>query len=92
MNLNDNIEFLSLRLQTNPDSYLFARLADYLLSNGEVNRAIEICENGLKKHPYYVSAHFVIDPSRCIGFRGFHGRPRSLGLPAQIFEIESMPL
>lgn len=60
MNLNDNIQFLSLRLQTNPDSYLFARLADTLLNNGEVDKAIEVCEDGLKRHPYYVTAHFVM--------------------------------
>lgn len=60
MSLHDNIQFLSLRLQTNPDSFLFARLADYLLQNGTVDKAIEVCEEGLKKHPYYVTAHFVM--------------------------------
>lgn len=35
--MNDNIEFLKLRLQSNPNSYLFARLADELLKMGDIN-------------------------------------------------------
>lgn len=58
--MNDNIEFLKLRLQSNPNSFLFARLADELLKMGDVNGAIQICENGLKRHPYYVTGHFVM--------------------------------
>lgn len=58
--MNDNIEFLKLRLQSNPNSYLFARLADELLKMGDINEAIQICENGLKRHPYYVTGHFVM--------------------------------
>jgi len=58
--LNDNIEFLKLRLKSNPNSYLFARLADYLLTSGAVEEALEICEHGVKLHPYYVSGHFIM--------------------------------
>lgn len=57
---NESIEFLKLRLQSHPDSFLFARFADYLLEKGEMDQAVEVCENGLKRHPYYVSAHFVM--------------------------------
>ncbi|MBN2088670.1 tetratricopeptide repeat protein [candidate division KSB1 bacterium] len=58
--MNDNIEFLKLRLQSNPNSFLFARLVDELLKMGDINSAIPICENGLKRHPYYVTGHFVM--------------------------------
>lgn len=58
--MNDNIEFLKLKLQSNPNSFLFARLSDELLKTGDINGAIQICENGLKRHPYYVTGHFVM--------------------------------
>jgi len=54
------IEDLQVHLRANPNSMLFARLADYLLESGKVDQAIIICEEGLKKHPYYVSGHFVM--------------------------------
>lgn len=54
------IEELEVYLRANPNSILFARLADCLLESGKVDQAIEICEEGLKKHPYYVTGHFVM--------------------------------
>lgn len=62
--LSENIEFFKLRLQSQPDSLLFARLADYLRQNGEIDKAIEVCESGLKIHPYYVTAHFIL--AKCL--------------------------
>lgn len=55
-------KFLELksRLQQDPDSLLFARVADGLLERGQVDEAIRICEEGIRKHPYYVTGHMVL--------------------------------
>ncbi len=44
----------------NPTSILFARLADGLLQQGDVTRAIEICRRGLRYRPSYVAGHVVM--------------------------------
>ncbi len=48
----------------NPTSSLFARLADAYLQSGDVDRAIEVCEQGLRYRPSYVSGHVVLGKSR----------------------------
>ncbi|MBN1350477.1 tetratricopeptide repeat protein [candidate division KSB1 bacterium] len=57
---NKKIEELRIHLRANPNSILFARLADLLLENGKTEQAMEVCEEGLKNHPYYVTGHFVM--------------------------------
>ena len=47
----------------NPASILFARLADELLRRGNVDRAAEICGNGLRYRPFYPTGHLVM--GRC---------------------------
>ena len=44
----------------NPTSILFARLADGLLLQGDVTRAIEVCRQGLRYRPSYVAGHVVM--------------------------------
>ena len=51
-------------ISKNPTSSLFARLADAYLQSGDVDRAIEICEQGLRYRPSYVSGHVVLGKSR----------------------------
>lgn len=53
-------EALKSRLQQDPDSLLFARVADGLLDRGQLDEAIRICEEGIRKHPYYVTGHMVL--------------------------------
>ncbi len=53
-------EALKSRLQQNPDSLMFARVADGLLKQGNVDEAIGVCEEGIRKHPYYVTGHMVL--------------------------------
>lgn len=53
-------EALKSRLQQNPDSLIFARVADGLLQKGQVEEAIRVCEEGIRKHPYYVTGHMVL--------------------------------
>ncbi|MDP6777330.1 MAG: tetratricopeptide repeat protein [Candidatus Latescibacteria bacterium] len=47
----------------NPTSVLFARLADEVLSAGDVKRAVEICRRGLRYRPSYATGHLVM--GRC---------------------------
>ncbi|MDE2890262.1 MAG: tetratricopeptide repeat protein [Gemmatimonadota bacterium] len=47
----------------NPASILFARLADALLRLGNVDRAAEICREGLRYRPLYPTGHLVM--GRC---------------------------
>jgi len=42
---------------------LFAHFASNLLKSGELDQAIKICENGLKKFPTYAQAHYIL--ARC---------------------------
>lgn len=60
MNNDGDIQFLEDQLQKNPDSLLFARLADSYLKSEQVDRATELCEDGTKKHPYYVTGHLIL--------------------------------
>ncbi len=58
--LKDEIKNLEGKLEKNSNSILFARLADTYLQMDRVDDAIELCEKGLKKHPYYVTGHYVL--------------------------------
>ncbi|MDA0747055.1 MAG: tetratricopeptide repeat protein [bacterium] len=44
----------------NPTSILFARLADEILQQGDVRRASEVCRQGLRYRPSYVTGHVVM--------------------------------
>ena len=48
----------------NPESFVFARLADAHRKAGNSTRALEILEQGLERHPDYLSAHIVY--ARCL--------------------------
>ncbi len=48
----------------NPESFVFARLADAHRKAGNSARALEILEQGLERHPDYLSAHIVY--ARCL--------------------------
>ncbi len=58
--LKDEIKFLEGKLEQNPDSILFARLADAYLQADRLDEAIELCENSIKKHPFYVTGHYML--------------------------------
>ncbi|NLP09738.1 tetratricopeptide repeat protein [bacterium] len=59
-NLTSEIKKLNEHLQQKPSSMLFARLADRYLALNEIEKAIDICQSGLRHHPDYSSAHFVL--------------------------------
>ncbi len=47
-------------LDENPSSQIFAALAEAYRKKGELDNAFRICQNGLKVHPNYGSAHLVM--------------------------------
>jgi tetratricopeptide (TPR) repeat protein len=59
-NYTEEIETLKQRLDENPESMLFARLAERYLQLDKIDQAIDICRQGLDRHPDYASGHFVL--------------------------------
>ena len=58
----------------NPTSILFARLADGLLLEGEVARAIEVCRRGLRYRPSYTAGYVVM--GKCYHAAGHYEEAR----------------
>jgi tetratricopeptide (TPR) repeat protein len=54
---------LSSKLAANPESRIFAPLADAYRRAGRISEAIEICREGLRHHPDYLSGRLVL--ARC---------------------------
>jgi tetratricopeptide (TPR) repeat protein len=66
---SDHIEASQIRkfeqqCEDNPESFVFARLADAHRKAGNAERGMEILERGLERHPEYMSAHIV--HARCL--------------------------
>src|SRR5262245_61347729 len=53
------IEKLEARYAENPDGRYFAPLADAYRKAGRVDDALQLVDQGLTKHPEYLSAHIV---------------------------------
>jgi tetratricopeptide (TPR) repeat protein len=62
--LTDEIRRFEEQYAENPDSLVFARLADLHRKAGRTERALEILDEGLERHPDYLSAHIV--RARCL--------------------------
>ena len=56
MNLDAKIDTFSQRLATDPHSRVFAPLADLLRQAGRLVDALELLDDGLARHPEYISA------------------------------------
>ncbi len=56
-------ELLEKRFRKSPESRLFSRLADNYRKEGNFNRAIKLCLEGIQKHPDYVTGHIIL--GRC---------------------------
>ncbi len=54
------INELKKKYEENPDSLVFAPLADAFRKQGNLEEALKICQNGLLKHPTYTSAQVVL--------------------------------
>ncbi len=55
----ERIRSLEQRLAKEPQSPLFARLADAYLLAGRANDALRLCDDGLALYPYYTTAHLI---------------------------------
>ncbi|HLG93901.1 MAG TPA: tetratricopeptide repeat protein [candidate division Zixibacteria bacterium] len=58
--LDDRIVKCERILSENPNSQIFAALADAHRRKGQLDKALEVCRSGLKLHPNYGSAHLVM--------------------------------
>jgi cytochrome c-type biogenesis protein CcmH/NrfG len=56
MNLDAKIEIFTRRLAQDPHSRVFAPLADLLRQTGRLQDALDLLEDGVARHPNYVSA------------------------------------
>lgn len=63
-NGSDEIGRFEAKYRENPDSLVFARLADACRKNGDPERALSILIDGIGRHPDYPSAHIV--RARCL--------------------------
>ena len=55
-----DIDFLSQRLSDNPQSPLFARLADLYLSKNQSSEALKLCETGVQVYSSYATGYVVL--------------------------------
>jgi tetratricopeptide (TPR) repeat protein len=74
-NVDSEIKLLRERYEKSPESRLFAPLADAYRKSGDVDRAIELCEEGLRRHPDYASAHVIL--GKCFYDKGATERSRA---------------
>lgn len=58
--IEDRINKCQKILNVNPNSQIFAALADSFRKLGQLDKAFRICQNGLKIHPNYGSAHIIM--------------------------------
>ena len=55
-----DIDFLSQKLSDNPQSPLFARLADLYLTKDQSAEALKLCEAGVQTYPSYATGYVVL--------------------------------
>lgn len=55
-----DIDFLSQKLSDNPQSPLFARLADLYLSKNQSSEALKLCETGVQGYSSYATGYVVL--------------------------------
>ena len=58
--IDDRIDKCQRLLETDPNSQIFAALAEAYRKKGELDKAFRVCQSGLKVHPSYASAHVVM--------------------------------
>lgn len=73
--LNEELKTLLRRFEESPESRLFAPLSDAYRKNGDIDRAIELCEEGLSRFPDYVSARVIL--GKCFYDKGASERAKT---------------
>ncbi len=71
---SEELKSLLERYNRAPDSRLFAPLADAYRKNGQIDKAIELCEKGLEKYSDYASARVIL--GKCFYDKGATQRAR----------------
>ncbi|MDX1395477.1 MAG: tetratricopeptide repeat protein [Gemmatimonadota bacterium] len=59
VDVSDRIASLSERRARNPRTHTFAELAELYRQTGELERALEVIEDGLRHHPHFLNARLV---------------------------------
>jgi tetratricopeptide (TPR) repeat protein len=73
--IGGEIRLLQDRYNKAPGTRIFAPLADAYRKNGDVDKAIELCEKGLERYPDYASAHVIL--GKCFYDKGATERSRA---------------
>lgn len=60
---SSHIDDLRRRVQKDPASIAFAQLAEELRRSGALQDAVDVCREGLRRHPSYISAHVTLGRS-----------------------------
>ncbi len=84
MAYTSEIDKLEARFRDNPKGRNFAPLADAYRKAGLIDNAIDLCQNGLKLHPDYVSAYIVY--ARCLIDK--KDDPAALGVFRKVLELD----
>ncbi|OLC41176.1 MAG: hypothetical protein AUH75_06740 [Gemmatimonadetes bacterium 13_1_40CM_4_65_7] len=84
MAYTSEIDKLEARFRDNPKGRNFAPLADAYRKAGLIDNAIDLCQNGLKLHPDYVSAYIVY--ARCLVDK--KDDPSALGVFEKVLELD----
>ena len=84
MAYTSEIDKLEARFRDNPKGRNFAPLADAYRKAGLIDNAIDLCQNGLKLHPDYVSAYIVY--ARCLVDK--KDDPSALGVFKKVLELD----
>ncbi len=58
--METKISQLKKMLEDREMDVLFARVASTILSKGNVDEAVDVCENGVKKYPMYAQGHYIL--------------------------------
>ncbi|GEM_PF-1536615 len=84
----EELEYLIDRFKAAPESRLFAPLADAYRKSGDISKAVEICEEGLKRFPDYASAHVIL--GKCFYDKGATERAKSEFMRVTEIDSENM--
>ncbi len=60
MTREETINFLRKKLEKNPKSILFARLADFYLKQKRIKEALELCTRGIENNPDYITGDYIL--------------------------------
>ncbi|MFO7889677.1 MAG: tetratricopeptide repeat protein [bacterium] len=60
MTREETINFLRKKIEKNPKSILFARLADYYLKQKRVKEALKLCTRGIENNPDYITGNYIL--------------------------------